>query len=110
MQNETVSRDEHAPINWLTTIVFTATPLAALTLVPWYGFSHGYSLWAWVSLVFFLWACGISITAGYHRLWSHRAYQAHWSARLFFMLFGSVSDFEQGCMLPDHLEHTDEDV
>jgi hypothetical protein len=34
MQNETVSREEHAPINWLTTIVFTATPLAALTLVP----------------------------------------------------------------------------
>ena len=40
MQNETVSREEHAPINWLTTTVFTVTPLAALTLVPWYGFTH----------------------------------------------------------------------
>jgi hypothetical protein len=28
----------------------------------------------------------------------------------FFMIFGSVSEFEQGCMLPDHFEHTDEDV
>lgn len=28
----------------------------------------------------------------------------------FFMLFSSVSEFEEGIMLPDHLEHTDEDV
>lgn len=32
------------------------------------------------------------------------------ATRPFFMLFSSVADFEQGCMLPDHLEHTDEDV
>ena len=91
MQNNSAASAEHAPINWITTIVFTVTPLAALVLVPWYGFTHGYSLWAWLSLVFFLWACGISITAGYHRLWSHRAYQAHWSVRLFFMLFGAMA-------------------
>ena len=38
-----------------------------------------------------LWACGIAITAGYHRLWAHRAYEAHWSLRLVFMLFGAMS-------------------
>ena len=38
-----------------------------------------------------LWGGGISITAGYHRLWAHRAYHAHWSVRLFFMLFGAMS-------------------
>ena len=32
------------------------------------------------------------------------------ATRPFFMLFAAVSDFEQGCMVPDHLEHTDEDV
>ena len=32
---DTVTRPvEHAPINWLTTTVFTVTPLAALILVP----------------------------------------------------------------------------
>ncbi len=41
--------------------------------------------------MFFLFACGISITAGYHRLWSHRAYGAHWSVRLFFMIFGAMA-------------------
>ena len=74
MQNHSAAPAEHAPINWVTTILFTTTPLAALVLVPWYGITHGFSLWAWISLVVFLWACGISITAGYHRLWSHRAY------------------------------------
>lgn len=32
------------------------------------------------------------------------------ATRPFFMLFSAVSEFEQGCMLPDHLEYTDEDV
>ena len=51
---DTVARaPEHAPINWVTTILFTALPLAAITVVPWYGFTHGYSLAAWVlALVF----------------------------------------------------------
>jgi stearoyl-CoA desaturase (delta-9 desaturase) len=91
MQNETPAREERAPINWVTAILFTVTPLAALTLVPWYGLTHGYSVAAVVLFVVLLWAGGISITAGYHRLWSHRAYSAHWSARLFFMLFGAMS-------------------
>jgi stearoyl-CoA desaturase (delta-9 desaturase) len=91
MQNETLAREEHAPINWLTTIVFTTLPLAALVSVPWYGLAHGYSTASVVLFVVLLWAGGVSITAGYHRLWSHRAYSAHWSVRLFFMLFGAMS-------------------
>ena len=82
---------EHAPINWLTTILFTATPLAAVTLVPWYGLTHGYSLTAWLIALACLWAGGLAITAGYHRLWSHRTYAAHWSVRLVLMLFGTMS-------------------
>ena len=34
---------------------------------------------------------GISITAGYHRLWSHRSYSAKWPLRLFFAFFGAAS-------------------
>ncbi len=82
---------EHAPINWLTTTVFTLTPLAALVFVPWYGLTQGYSGWAWASLVLFLFACGISITAGYHRLWSHQTYQAHVAVRWVFAIFGAMA-------------------
>jgi stearoyl-CoA desaturase (delta-9 desaturase) len=82
---------EHAPINWVTTTVMTVTPLAAITLVPWYGIVYGYSPVAWLLALACLWAGGIAITAGYHRLWAHRAYNAHWSVRLFLMLFGAMS-------------------
>jgi stearoyl-CoA desaturase (delta-9 desaturase) len=82
---------EHAPINWVTAILFTALPLAAVTLVPWYGITHGYSAAAWIIAAVFLWASGISITAGYHRLWAHRTYSAHWSVRLLLMLFGAMA-------------------
>jgi len=91
MNKEFVALDEHAPINWLTMTVFTATPLAALVLVPWYGIAHGFSVASVVLFFVILWACGISITAGYHRLWAHRAFCAHWSVRLFFMLFGAMA-------------------
>ncbi|HEX2644580.1 MAG TPA: acyl-CoA desaturase, partial [Thermoanaerobaculia bacterium] len=32
---------------------------------------------------------GLSVTAGYHRLFSHRTYQAAWPVRLFFLVFGA---------------------
>jgi fatty-acid desaturase len=34
---------------------------------------------------------GMSITAGYHRLWSHRTYKAAWPLRLFLAIFGTFS-------------------
>ena len=91
MENAAAERAEHAPINWVTAVVFTITPLAALVLVPWYGFTHGYSLGSWLLFAFLLFATGMSITAGYHRLWAHRAYQAHWGVRLFYMVFGGMA-------------------
>jgi stearoyl-CoA desaturase (delta-9 desaturase) len=82
---------EHAPLNWVTTPVFVLTPLVTLTLVPWFGLTQGFSVAAWVSMFVLLLLNGMSITAGYHRLWAHRAYQAHWSVRLPMMLFGAMA-------------------
>ncbi len=57
---DTVARaPEHAPINWVTMILFTALPLAAVTVVPWYGFTYGFSTSAIVLMLVSLWACGI---------------------------------------------------
>ena len=82
-----------APINWTNTLFILLTPLGALIgallIIPRYGVH-------WSDLLVFLvassWA-GLSITAGYHRLFSHRAYEAHWSYRLFHLL-GGASAFE----------------
>lgn len=82
---------ERPAINWLPAIILTATPIAALVLIPLYAFSFEFSTAAWVSSVVLLWLNGLSITGGYHRLWAHRAYEAHWSLRVVFMLFGAMA-------------------
>ena len=80
-----------APINWVTTILFATTFVAAVIAVPLYGAWIGYSTASWIAFAVFLVASGLSITAGYHRLWSHRAYEAHPALRMFFMLFGAMA-------------------
>ena len=80
-----------APPIWVNIALFSLTFLAAIVVVPWYGITHGYSAAAWVLFGVFLAANELSITAGYHRLWAHRAYEAHWSVRLVFMIFGSMA-------------------
>jgi stearoyl-CoA desaturase (delta-9 desaturase) len=87
----TTSVAERPPINWPAAIVLTATPLAAATVIPWYSFNFDFSLAAWLSFIVLLTFNGLSITGGYHRLWAHRAYEAHWSLRIFFMLFGAMA-------------------
>ncbi len=85
------SSGKRPPINWYGAIVLLATPLAALILVPMYTWHNDFSTAAWVSFVVLVILNGMSITAGYHRLWAHRTYEAHWSVRLFLMLFGSMA-------------------
>jgi len=82
---------EHAPINWVTAIVITTTFLLAAIVTPWYGFTYGFSTAAWVLFFLFMGANGMAITAGYHRLWSHRTYTAHWSIRFLLMIFGTMA-------------------
>lgn len=82
---------EHAPRIWVTTILFSTTFLLAVTAVPLYGILVGYSLTQWVLFILFLAFCGFSITAGYHRLWSHRTYDAHPLVRAFFAFWGACA-------------------
>lgn len=86
-----IDNNKPAPINWVPAIMFAFTTLVTVTLVPWYGFTHGYSMSEVISFVLLTSATELAITAGYHRLWSHNAYEAHWSLRLVFALFGAMA-------------------
>lgn len=79
------------PILWLPLSVFALTFLVAAIGVPWYGLTQGFTTTAWLGFFAVWWCTGLSITAGYHRLWAHNAYKAHWSLRLFFALFGAAA-------------------
>ncbi|MCF6767802.1 fatty acid desaturase [Thiotrichales bacterium 19S11-10] len=76
---------------WKAILVLIPTLVIAVTIVPWYGFAVGYSSWDWFWFAFFMIATGLSITAGYHRLWSHRAYKASLPLKLFFLIFGTAA-------------------
>jgi stearoyl-CoA desaturase (delta-9 desaturase) len=78
-------------INWPASLVFVITGAIALVVAPWYGFTHGYSLATVLCTLFLVAANGMSITAGYHRLWSHRAYESHWLVRLPLLVFGTMA-------------------
>ena len=80
-----------APLIWSRVLMFALTLAVALVVVPWYGFTVGYSTAGWVWFVVLLYANGLAITGGYHRLWSHRTYDAHWSLRLVYMLLGAMA-------------------
>ena len=83
--------EPQAPLNLAPTLVFILTFLAAVTLVPYWGLTHGFSVGAWVFFILFTGANGMAITGGYHRLWAHKTYDAHWSVRLLYMVFGTMA-------------------
>ncbi|HSS78646.1 MAG TPA: fatty acid desaturase [Thermoanaerobaculia bacterium] len=70
-------------------IFLVGTFLAALITTPWYLVTHGLG-WPEVLTFFFIWLfVGLSVTAGYHRLFAHKTYQAAWPVRLFLLIFGA---------------------
>lgn len=79
------------PIIWLTTLLFSITFISALLLVPWRGVTHGFDGIEWIAFVIFTYASGLSITAGYHRLWSHKSYKAHPIIRFLYALGGALA-------------------
>ena len=76
----------HASINWIPAVILVSTPLLALILVPWYLWTQPFNISVWWLFAFMMAWTGLSITAGYHRLLSHRAYTAHPMVKYFLLL------------------------
>ena len=58
------------------------------------------------SLLYFYISTGMSITVGYHRLFSHKAFQAKWPIKLYVLLFGAAA-FENSALWwsSEHRKH-----
>jgi stearoyl-CoA desaturase (Delta-9 desaturase) len=85
------ARAKAAPINWAASLMFVLTSAVAVTLVPWYGITHGYHAAAWICFTLFLGANGMAITCGYHRLFAHCTYEAHPVLKLAYLFFGAMA-------------------
>jgi stearoyl-CoA desaturase (Delta-9 desaturase) len=80
-----------APINWAAALMFVLTSVVAVTVVPWYGITHGYHASAWILFTLFLGANGMAITCGYHRLFAHCTYEAHPILKVAYLFFGAMA-------------------
>ncbi|PKF48921.1 acyl-CoA desaturase [Enterovibrio nigricans] len=85
------NQTQKPPIIWLNVAVFVITFAVAAIGTPLWAYYHGFdgAQIAMFALAFTF--GGISITAGYHRLWSHKAYDAHPVLKAIFALGGAFA-------------------
>ncbi|MCF1429102.1 MAG: fatty acid desaturase, partial [Shewanella sp.] len=79
------------PLLWLNVAFFALTFFGALLLVPWRGLTHGFDGMEWLAFCLLSFFSGLSITAGYHRLWSHKTYKVSAPVRVMYALGGALA-------------------
>jgi len=93
-------------VEWVTSGFLIFTALLTVTAVPYYLWTYGWDWFLFSVFLFFYLATGMSITVGYHRLFSHKAFQAKWPVKLFVLLFGAAA-FENSAVWwsSEHRKH-----
>ena len=86
-----MTQPKTAPINWPATLMLSLTALPVFLVLPWYLWQFEVSTAAWIWGALLLMANGMSITAGYHRLWAHRTYNAHPLIKWLYAVFGAMA-------------------
>lgn len=93
-------------IEWTTVLFLFFTTLASVTIIPYYAVTHELHLSIILFSFVFAIATNLSITAGYHRLWAHKAYDAARWVKWVYVLIGSAAF--QGSVMKwpsDHRRH-----
>ncbi len=93
-----------ADFNWRPASIFVFTyHLVLLFVLPVYFYYCSPSMGMWIATIILYFATGMSITAGYHRFYSHQSYKAHPIVEGFLLFFGSMA--AQGSALRWSYEH-----
>jgi len=102
-------------VEWVTSGFLITTAILTITAVPWYFWTYGWDWFIFGLFLFFYISTGMSITVGYHRLFSHKSFKAKWPVKLYVLLFGAAA-FENSALWwsSEHRKHhkhvdTDED-
>ena len=93
-------------VDWTNSVFLVSTPiLGTVGTILWLK-SSGFNWGTFILFIFMTFATGLAITAGYHRLFSHKTYDAKWPYRLFMLLFGAAA-FENSALRwsSDHRNH-----
>jgi stearoyl-CoA desaturase (delta-9 desaturase) len=79
------------PIIITNVLVFSVLTLLALVGTPIWAFTYGFDAVEIGFTIFLFYFTGMSITAGYHRLWSHKTYDAHPVVRFILAVGGAMT-------------------
>ena len=100
-------------VNWTNSIFLFFITIFAVVGAPLFLWSYDLHWSLWLLFGFYMIATGLSITLGYHRLFSHLSFKAKWPIRAFTLIFGACA-FENSALnwCSDHRrhhKHTDHD-
>src|SRR6201984_3862272 len=90
LTNTMFSRFPFNRVDWLVSSFLICTLFLSLTAVPLYLYFFGIDWFQVVLFFLMLFASGFSITLGYHRLFSHRTFRAHWLFLFFCVVFWAL--------------------
>ncbi len=93
-------------IDWTNTTFLLSTPIIGIGGTYLWLKTSGFNWFTFALFMFMTFATGLAITAGYHRLFSHKAYEARPFYKLFMLLFGAAA-FENSALRwsSDHRNH-----
>lgn len=83
--------------NPLNTFFLLGTLIASVVLVPLHLYLNGFIWSEWIACFVMVFLIGTAISAGYHRLFSHRAYRAVAPIRFLWLVMGAAS-FENSAL------------
>jgi stearoyl-CoA desaturase (Delta-9 desaturase) len=92
-------------LNWTVLLFVTLSPVVAIVGTIWWSVTR-FEPQTLVLAAVLAAATGLSVTAGYHRMYSHCSYRAAWPIRVLMLLFASAA-FEESAVSwsRDHRKH-----
>jgi stearoyl-CoA desaturase (Delta-9 desaturase) len=79
------------PKDWTNILFLSLTPLIGVFGTLAYALTFGVTWWEPVLFLVSYLVVGLSVTAGYHRLYAHKGYEAHPLVHAFFLFFGAMA-------------------
>jgi stearoyl-CoA desaturase (Delta-9 desaturase) len=77
--------------DWINIAFLSLTPVIGVFGTAAYALTFGVRWWEPVLFLVFYALVGLSVTAGYHRLYAHKGYEAHPLVQAFFLFFGAMA-------------------
>ncbi len=108
--SEQISQEQR--IDWFNVLFVAVFPVITIMAALWYAVEFGIT-WREVTASIVLWVfTGLGITAGYHRLFSHKGYTAHPSVRAILAVLGGAAGQNSAiAWCSDHrFHHSDTDT